>query len=60
MVMRSEKEIIEELKTQRTYLKGQRENKSPERDIFYTLGIIRGLTFVLDEKMMRKDVLGED
>ena len=58
--MRNEKEIREELKTERGYLESQRKNKSLERDVFYTLGIIKGLTFVLDEKMMRKDILGED
>lgn len=58
--MRNETEIREELKTQRRYLENQRKEKCPERDVFYTLGIIKALTFVLDEKMMRKDVLGED
>ena len=56
--MKSEKEIRDEIKTQKRYLKNQREENCPERDIFYTLGVIKALCYVLGERLDEETVMG--
>lgn len=60
MPMKTETEIRDEIKTQKRYLKNQREENCSERDIFYTLGVLKGLHHVLDEKLDKEIVLGEE